>query len=685
MTKQTKDKKQYRKESIFCTIHGLESKETDSDNLVKGGYIATTHLDSGWYDPFREVFVKDRIDLKTLQKWKEEINDGVPRANKVSINHNREEHVAGVGIKGTAEIHELPGGEHGLYVDTLVDKTKENYPETEYRISNGLLDSYSIEYDTGINSQGKYYDNAATEVDKGSYLERTLMPGTILDGWTLASQPMNEHAIMIKELRNKHITEDVTMTENKEEPIIEEKPKEEPKVEEVTKVEEPSEEAKELMKLGKEYKEIKAKESKEKHDIELKESLKGDILKELKEVKVDDKVAIENKEAPKESKEFIEFKESIKPESKSTIQSKALSAAKLAQSVGLLDESKSSKNVFQREYKYSVVKDGAKSVLEFKGLGITTNQNTDTDYLLSSAELNDVFDPIIYSVLNEVTNTWNILTKEDLSSKGNNQVQFKLKIAANTTAAAYTGNSVDLGNTTRIKYMTKFKKYQVGVEIDGDMIASAKGASDVWGMEIMDSTEALMSVINAALYAENGTETSAGIIGFEYITDQAGNTSLYNVARSQANGLASTTTADNYINASSADISLSLLRQAKRKAVATEGAELSNCVFFTSYIQGDKFRGIYDAIQRTTPTSSRFGFEGRPEFDGVPIFEDKDCNDDDWFLVDLTTHKIGMWVPPTLEMLGKDGDSDKGFIKTYFATYNTAPRRMVQIYGAATS
>ena len=72
-------------------------------------------------------------------------------------------------------------------------------------------------------------------------------------------------------------------------------------------------------------------------------------------------------------------------------------------------------------------------------------------------------------------------------------------------------------------------------------------------------------------------------------------------------------------------------------------------------------------------------------FDGIPIFEDKDCNDDDVFLVDISCHKVAIWVPPTMEMLGKDSDSQKGFIKTYFATYNTAPRRMVQIYGNATT
>ncbi|GAG79061.1 unnamed protein product, partial [marine sediment metagenome] len=161
---------------------------------------------------------------------------------------------------------------------------------------------------------------------------------------------------------------------------------------------------------------------------------------------------------------------------------------------------------------------------------------------------------------------------------------------------------------------------------------------------------------------------------------------LVYLTRSQANGLSSTTTANNYINGSNADIALSNLRAAKRKAVGTEGADLNRMVFFTSFVQGDKFRSVWDATFRhEMPTSTRFGFEGRMSMDGIPIFEDKDCQDDDWFLVDMDTHRIAIWVPPTLEMLGKDSDSQKGFIKTYYATFNRAPRRMVQIYANKTT
>ena len=83
-------------------------------------------------------------------------------------------------------------------------------------------------------------------------------------------------------------------------------------------------------------------------------------------------------------------------------------------------------SIYNREYKFGT--NGTK--LEYKALGLTTNQNTDTDYLLSAAELSDVFDPVIYNAMNQATVTWNLLAKDDFSNKGNNQVQFTLKTAA---------------------------------------------------------------------------------------------------------------------------------------------------------------------------------------------------------------------------------------------------------------
>lgn len=682
--------RKHGKESMFCFIKGFETKETEAEEgYIKSGYIATTHLDSGFYDYDRGSFVRDKIAKETLEHWAHMINEGNPRFNKMSIHHNREPHVAGVMVKGSAHVDHLLDGEYGLYVDTFVDKTREDFKSTQYQMENGLLDSFSIEFTTRDPATGEYLTNAVREESKNGYIMRSLLPGTILEGATYASQPMNEYCVMIKELLpprdeikqeikiKPEIKEEVTkMPEAKEVVVPAEKKEAEAKEVKVL-----SNEEKELIEIGKN---VKDKEAKEKMIADVVKESKEVLAKELAKMQPENKVQKGNPDVI-ESKELKEFKE-VLSDKKADWHMQVKMAGKIADMAGLTANGtwkRDSKSAEAREYKNFACNG---RYLEYKGLGITTNQNTDTDYLLSAAELADVFDPVVYNILNQQTVTWNILEKEDYSNKGNNMVQFTLKIAANTTAGAYAGNAINTGNVTRLKYETKFKKYSVGVEIDGDMIAAARGGpiGDVLAREVADSTVDLMSVMNAALFAEVGLESATGVIGFEYITDQAGNTALYNLTRSQANGLASTTTADNYINGSSARISITNLRAAARK-VKTEGGNVNRLVWITSFTQGDMFRGIYDAQQRTVPTSSRFGFEGRPEFDGIPIFEDVNCNSDDWFLVDLDTHRIAIWVPPTLEMLGKDSDSEKGFIKCYWCTYNRAPRRMVQIYGNATS
>ena len=154
----------------------IEVKESIND-IVVSGYIATTHYDG-----------QDKITIDTLQKWSDEINEGNPRSNKVSVNHKRVPHVAGVGIRGSAKVDKFPDGEWGLYVDTRIDKTRDDFEDIKYRIDNDFLDSFSIEY---IAPEEPMFDSQGV---------RILDSNTELHGWTLASQPMNEHAVIIKEI-----------------------------------------------------------------------------------------------------------------------------------------------------------------------------------------------------------------------------------------------------------------------------------------------------------------------------------------------------------------------------------------------------------------------------------------------------------------------------------------------------
>jgi len=264
------------KKERYSIVHGYETKE--GDELITGGYIATTHLDSGFVDHERDLRVKDQIAKETLDNWAEEINQGNPRANKVSVNHDREPHVTGVGLRGSARVDVLPDGEYGLYVDTLVDKSKSTFDDVSYRIDKGLLDSFSIEFTTAM--EEAYSENTT---DEG--IVRTLLPGTQLEGWTLASQPMNEHAVMIKELLDRKMIkpktnkEVIKMTEIKEEeqPKVEEVKVEEQPVVEEQKVEAEAPAEEKEKEVDPEYKEFLAMKAKSAKEAELKE-IKAEVM-----------------------------------------------------------------------------------------------------------------------------------------------------------------------------------------------------------------------------------------------------------------------------------------------------------------------------------------------------------------------------------------------------------------------
>ena len=659
-----KDEDSESKESLqYCSVRGLELKEIEGE-LYVDGIIATTHVDS----------INDKIPLSTLENWVKEINDGNPSANKASYHHDRKPKVVGVGVQGSAKIMPLPAKEHGLFVRTHVNKTAEEFDELKYEVENHFIDGFSIEYFTnnGQTTSKEYIDGKEV---------RMLLPQTELHGWGFASRPVQKEAIIMA-YSYKELQGDI-MDEAKEKIKCKEcdaemdtpeamdkhmKDKHSTKEEVIEKVEEKKEEITEADK--------KVLESKEKLEKGI-----NQVITEVNKMEVKEQVLkteVEVKEMPLEEKEFKEVMDGKVLD----IKEQFSRAAKVAEKHGLLD--KPTTRAEKREYK-SFATNGRK--LEYKSLGITTNQNTDTDYLQSSAELQDVYDPVIYNLLNQATVTWNVLGKENLSGKGNNLVQFVGKTAANTTAAFYTGNAVTTGNVSRLKYQTKFKKLQVGVSVDGDMIAAARGGpvSDIFAQEVMDSTLDMLAVLNLALYAEVGLETAAGVIGFEYITDSAGNTTLYSLTRSTTNKLAPDSAGDTYINQASGVISMTNLRAAIKQA-SVEGANKKNLVFFTNPTQGNMLRGKFDDSRRMLqPTDTGFGFSTDLYIDGVPVFEDKDCNTDDFFLVDQETHKVAIWVPPTIEKLGKTGDSEDAYIKMYLATYNRAPRRMVQIYGCATS
>ena len=693
------------KKEFMCSVIGIEVKELAGCFHVEG-LIATTHIDN--VDQEEGIDIPDRIIKETLESFANQINSN-PEARVMGVHHSEghpfvPEYFGEADIENTpARVIELTDGEFGLYVDTKLLKNDPATPGIIEDFKSGELNSFSITYDTDgfmTTDFGWVEDN----------LVRILLPETRLAGYTAASNPKNPNAVAtaygfkefkelvgmeklnIKEVKkmdkNTEVKEDETP---KEEETSQDNPKKPSSEDREAKADQPSNkpegvsdeeeaEKKEFKTWRAEKKELEAEKLLDRSAEKIATSVIGKM--EMKEkVLKDDGSSKNNAEI---SLELKEFREVIEDPGKLELKEQFRRAAAACDSIKLDWQNASTSACESRDYKSFGVNG---TNLEFKGLSMTTNQNSDTDYLQSSAELQDVYDPVIYNALNQKTVTWNLLAKDDYSKKGNNQVQFTLKTAANASAAFYTGNAVATDNVTRLKYQTKFKKLQVGVSVDGDMIAAARGGpvSDVFAQEVMDSTMDMLAVLNAALFAEVGLETVSAIIGFEYITDGAGNDTLYNLTRSAANKLLVDTATDSYINQGSEVISMANLRAAIRQAVI-EGADKNNLVFITNPTQANLLRGKFDDSRRMlTARNTDFGFSTDLFVDGVPIFEDKDCNTDDWWLIDLETHRVAIWIPPTIEKLGKTADSEDAFIKTYLAVYNRAPRRMVQIYGCATS
>ena len=710
-----------------CNVVGFEIKEDEKSFHVEG-LIATTHIDNA--DEDDGIGIPDRIPKETLESFANQINT-IDAARRMGTHHSEgsnqnkiyQNWIQSIGASdlvsdepgreffGRADVSNNPAividladGEHGLYVDTQLLKKDPMTPNIIEGFHNGHFNSFSITYQTdGFQT---------TDFEReGDGLVRVLLPETQLAGYTAASHPVNPHAVAtafgFKEFKELVVMDQLNLKEVKQ--MSEEDVNNgEDSQEDSSAQNEPSSEAdagssdngdssaasgsteetsEEEVTEQKEFKRWKA-DRKKLEEKELMEKTAGKIAASVvKKMEVKEKVLKDNEPKDDETKvsfELKEFKEAIDSAGKLEIKEQFRRAAAYCDSINLDWESAKTSAAESREYKSFGVNG---TNLEYKALGITTNQNTDTDYLQSSAELQDIYDPIIYNALNQVTVTWNLLAKDDFSSKGNNQVQFTLKTAANTTAAFYTGNAVATGNVTRLKYQTKFKKLQVGVSVDGDMIAAARGGpvSDVFAQEVMDSTMDMLSVLNVALFAEVGLETASGVIGFEYIADSAGNTSLYNLTRSAANKLAPDSAGDTYIDQGATIVSMTNLRSGIRQAVI-EGSFKRNLVYITSPTQGDLMRGKFDDSRRMLKsTDTDFGFSTDLFIDGVPVFEDKDCNTDDWFLIDLESHRVGIWIPPTIERLGKSADSEDAFIKMYLATYNRRPRSLVQIFNCATS
>ena len=159
------------KETKFCSFAKLQLKEFKEDFHVSG-YVATSHPDRA----ISEGFEGDIIPKSTLQSIVTDINNKYkPQAGAVSERHDHiksedvDMPIAGVLAPGTvATLQELPDGEWGAHVDTILSKTNPRYEEVKTNIEQGIYPGFSIEFVTNdsvpVEKEGKMY-RMLTDID----------------------------------------------------------------------------------------------------------------------------------------------------------------------------------------------------------------------------------------------------------------------------------------------------------------------------------------------------------------------------------------------------------------------------------------------------------------------------------------------------------------------------------------
>ena len=317
-----------------------------------------------------------------------------------------------------------------------------------------------------------------------------------------------------------------------------------------------------------------------------------------------------------------------------------------------------------------------------------THKTADTDYYQNAAELRDIYDPVIRSHLNDRTTYYGMVKKIDASGFADRYgfIAWIGRVAGaggNTTNYQYDeGDTLTGQKAQMLKMQIPFMWYAAVVQVSGQMIAAARGRGsigDVFSKQVERASTDLLRGINLDLFANNAGFTAGGkVLGLQYLLGDTAD--LYGLDRNSTyTTLQGTTTAKSGTpNPAKTD-----LRTAMR-VIEKNGAFHNDLMIVCDHIQKDKILGLLDEAQRLT-TVPRAGFEGLPSFDGVPIHADDQCPDGFIYTLDMRHMGLAVQVAPTFEDLAKTDDSKKGFVKTYFAHFSSAPNHNYLFTGFATT
>ena len=448
------------------------------------------------------------------------------------------------------------------------------------------------------------------------------------------------------------------------------------------------------MKEFKEFQDFKTKKAAA--DVKIKEKLKE--MKEKNDPIVPSKTKISNKEADKTV--HVSYKEAVfvKEGKRSHIDVQWKEAANLHSALDKEGNmSYSIKGVGQGNAPFNVVSkevklyDLTRRTTEIQYKTLTTDSNVSgaqstywdalDNYEQTPAELNDIYGPVIISQLNEMHTTYNLIPKVDMSK--DSAIRFRVKTARPVADGSqnYASTPTWDSRAERRKLNIAFTTYRQDIAVEFEEIELARasgGIGDVYAEEIKDGTESMMNAINSDILTSSTTPAEGEPYTFETTIKTSGNLygrSLSTYPKLQA---ASVTNAN--------DVPLTLERMRKMiDDTKARGATTNELVFICHYTQSRKFKTLIQNIQRTVPTSARVGFEGRPELDGVALFEDQQANTDDLWLISLKHTKFGMKKAPTYVEFGLTEMIRKGVIWQMGNLFSTKPGHNAWTYALKTT
>jgi len=654
-----------------CFIKSLKIKE----NGTITGLICTTHPDR----------VGDILSTNVLNQIagyinSESISGDVGSYRSVSLYHDwiKDQDPtlddAAFIIPGSAKVIPLDDGHYGTEVTVELNKYykgKISPEEIKYRIENGSIAGFSIEYDDDKASTKSISLNG----EKFRVINKLSEYGGV--GFARARMIANPKAIIYKEIMEKVKEGEVMGNEDEQLKVLQAKEKElkELEVKLSTKETEISEKEKSLKikeaeektkKPALEMKEIlESKEFKEMVEKEL--QVKSKVLKDGREKEMDtDKIMLSvkemNTELAKDKIDVLKYKEAA---SKYFAENPDIDSALRGAGIPL----NSSLQVKCDGNKLRVL-----GQLQVKTT-LDTSTNT-TTYTQSPVEFADVYVPGIIDTFNNQANLLSAMRKVD-HIEGGNKYGWRIMTSQETTLSVDPDEvTVDKKAVKKLKLQTDIKEYRLGVSVsDYTLHHSRASMGDLFMIECEKAARDIQKDINKDLYTEQVDTAGNKVLGLEAVADSAGNASMYGLTRSTANRLLPAAAADTYL-ATGAALSTIIIRRGVTK-VEKAGASRGNLRLIMNPSIRDALLELKDSYQEYGGRPV-FGFDvnGTFSMDGIPVIVDSDCNSDAFYVVDWESYYIVMSRPPQLIGLARVGAAEEAFVSVYLAAVYEQPRRI---------